>query len=302
MRARIRGRILVAVLGLVATAFASSGQAAPGPAVPLLQIDFIDVGQGDAALITSPAGKTVLIDGGPREAGPRLTAFLRAHHRGPIDLVVLTHRHADHLGGLAAVVREVGARMFLDAPYPHPSAAYQALLGALAETAVPVRQAERGRTVDLGGGATITLLSPPDPPISGSRSDVNANSVVLRVDYRGVGVLFAADAEAPTERWLLQAKAPLRAQVLKVAHHGSPYSSTARFLRAVAPSIAVVSVGERNDFGHPSPRTLEALERASARIYRTDRDGTVSVLTDGARIQVRTARTAQENGEILAAP
>ncbi len=161
-----------------------------------------------------------------------------------------------------------------------------------------MRQAERDRTIDIGGGATITLLTPPDPPIAHSRSDVNANSVIVRLDYRAVGVLFAADAEPQTERWLLTSGARLPAQVLKVAHHGGRYSSTAKFLRAVSPQAAVISVGVVNEYGHPTPEAIGRLERAHARVYRTDQDGTVTVETDGARIQVTTANGRRE---ILAA-
>ena len=294
MRRGFRRRFLA--LGLLLLVWAAPARArAPGR----LTVDFISVGQGDAALITSPAGKTVLIDGGPHESEDELLTFLRRRHVGPIDLVLLTHRHADHLGGLAAVVRAIGVRTFMDAPFPHPSPAYTALLGTLQAAHVLVRNAERGRTIDLGGGATLTLLGPPEPEITGSRSDVNANSVVTRLDFDRVGVLFTGDAEAKTEDWLLRAGAPLRAQVLKVAHHGSRYSSTARFLRAVRPSVAVISVGERNDYGHPAERTIEALERLPARVYRTDRDGTITVESDGARIDVR---TSAGDREILAAP
>ncbi len=263
-----------------------------------LRIDFISVGQGDAALVTSPTGKTVLIDGGPREAGPAVTGLLAARGATAIDLVLLTHRHEDHLGGLAAVVRAFPVRMFMDAPFPHASQVYQRLLETLAERKVAVRQAERGRTIDIGGGATLTLLTPPDPPITRSRSDVNANSVVVRLDYRSVGVLFAADAEPETERWLLASPARLSAQILKVAHHGGRYSSTPAFLRAVDPKAAVISVGAVNEYRHPTPETLARLARQRAHVYRTDQDGTVSVEIDGARIQLT---TAQGKREILAA-
>ena len=136
-------------------------------AAPPLTIEFLAVGQGDAALITSPTGKTILIDGGPRDAGPILVARLRTQAGHPLDLVLLTHRHADHLGGLAEVVRSVGARMYMDAPFPHPTPAYTALMGALAARAIPVRSAQRGRRIDLGGGAWLTLLSPPEPTLTG---------------------------------------------------------------------------------------------------------------------------------------
>jgi competence protein ComEC len=278
---------------LLVLACATSSPARAAPPAPL-RIDFIAVGQGDAALVTSPTGKTVLIDGGPKEAGPTLVALLRERRVAALDLVLLTHRHADHLGGLTAVVRRVGVRMFLDAPYPHKSAVYGTLLETLEARHVAVLRATSGRTIDLGGGAVITLLGPPDPPIDRSRSDVNANSVVVRLDYRGIGVLFAADAEPQTERWLLASTARLPAQILKVAHHGSSYSSTTAFLRAVAPLAAVISVGAPNNHGHPTPEAIARLEHLPARVYRTDQDGTVSVETDGARIVMTTARGKRE--------
>lgn len=291
------------LLASITCAAPAGAPPAPPAAIPArlpspLRIEFVAVGQGDAALVTGPTGKTVLIDGGPQEAGPTLTGLLRARHATGIDLVLLTHRHEDHLGGIAEVVRAVPVRMFIDATFPHPSQVYERLLETLAERHVMVRTATSGRTIDLGGGAILTLLGPPEPPITHSRSDVNANSVVARLDYHGFGVLFAADAEPQTERWLLTSGARLPAQILKVAHHGGRYSSTERFLSAVAPIVAVVSVGEPNGYGHPTPEALGRLERARAHVYRTDRDGTVTIETDGARIQVTTARGKRE---ILAA-
>ena len=289
-----RWALSLLVAAALACATSARAPASPAPAPAPLRIDFVAVGQGDAALVTSPTGQTVLIDGGPREAGPALAAALRSRHVTAIDLVLLTHRHEDHLGGLLPVIRGFTVRMFMDAPFRHDSAVYQELLDALDARHVAVRQAERNRTIDIGGGATITLLTPPDPPINHSRSDVNANSVVVRLDYGHAGVLFAADAEPQTERWLLASGARLPAQVLKVAHHGGRYSSTARFLNAVAPQAAVISVGVVNEYGHPTPEAIGRLERAHAQVYRTDRDGTVTVETDGTRIQVTTANGKRE--------
>jgi beta-lactamase superfamily II metal-dependent hydrolase len=256
-----------------------------------LRIDFFAVGQGDATLIVSPNGKTVLIDGGPRTSHDVLVAQIKRRTAGPLDLILLTHRHADHLGGLAAVIDAVGARLFMDAPFPHPSPAYASLLRLIEARQIPVRQAVAGRKVDLGGGASLELLGPPNPPLRGTRSDVNANSVVSRIAYGKIGVLLAADAEAPTESWLLASGMSLAAGVLKVAHHGSKHSSAAAFLRAVSPQIAIVSVGADNRYGHPAAPTIDRLAAAGARIYRTDRDGDITVETDGQRIDLRTARS-----------
>jgi beta-lactamase superfamily II metal-dependent hydrolase len=276
------------------TAATARGPGSMAPAPAPLRIDFVSVGQGDAALVTGPTGKTVMIDGGPTEAGATLTALLRARRAKGIDLILLTHRHEDHLGGIAAVVRAFPVRLFMDAPFPHASQAYEQLLETLQDRHVMVLNATRGRTIDLGGGAMLTLLTPPDPPIKRSRSDVNANSVVVRIDYGTTGVLLAADAEPQTEKWLLASDARLPAQVLKVAHHGGRYSSTPRFLSAVAPKAAVISVGVVNEYGHPTPETLARLEQQHARVYRTDRDGTVTLETDGARIEVTTANGKRE--------
>jgi competence protein ComEC len=265
-------------------------RAAPALAAGTLRVDFIDVGQGDAALVTSPTGKTVLIDGGPRHSAPALLAFLASHLHGPIDLVLLTHRHEDHLGGLPAAVRDFGARVFLDAPIEHAEKGYTSLMRALEARGAEVKQATRGRVIDLGGGAKLTLLGPPEPLITGSHSDVNANSVVARLVYGQLSVLFAGDAEAPTETWLLASGAPLRSVVLKVAHHGSRYASGARFLTAVKPQIAVISVGAQNRYHHPAPATLDRLARTAAKIYRTDMDGDVEIDSDGTQVRVHTAR------------
>ncbi len=263
-----------------------------------LRIDFIDVGQGDAALVTSPTGKTVLVDGGPSHSARALTTFLDAATDRPLDLILLSHRHEDHLGGLVAAVHQRGARLFLDAPVPHPGPAYSALMHELEDRQVVVRQATRGRRIDLGGGVVMTLLGPPDPPITGSRSDVNANSVVARLSYRKFAVLFTGDAEGPTEQWLLAVGAPVQATVLKVAHHGSRYASRVGFLRQVGAQVAVVSVGAHNEYHHPARETLAHLTRSGAHVYRTDVDGTVTLETDGATLRLRTTGGRREQLEL----
>ena len=273
--------LLLALLGLCAAPL-SSARAAE------LAISFLNIGQGDSALIVSPTGKRVLIDGGPPEAGERLVAALAAHRVTGLDLVILTHPHADHLGGLKKVAAAVPIRVFLDSGYPSTSPLYAGLLSVLAGRGVEVKRATAGRQIDLGGGALLTLLGPPSPWLTNTRSDVNANSVLARLTWQGRSALFTGDAEPETERWLLgQSTAagatrtatamPLRAELLKVAHHGGRFSSTMPFLQAVAPQIAVISVGTGNDYGHPTPEALSRLGQVGARVLRTYLDGEVTV-------------------------
>jgi beta-lactamase superfamily II metal-dependent hydrolase len=263
-----------------------------------LRVDFFDVGQGDSALIRSASGKTVLIDGGPREAGARVDATLNERGIRTLDLVLLTHRHLDHLGGLRTVLERHGTRMFLDAPYPHDIPEYGRLLAELDRQHVLVRQAEYGRNIDLGGGAILSLLGPPQPTLTGTRSDVNANGIVSRLDCGKLSILFAADSQTQSERWLVETQAQLRAAILKVSHHGSRTGSTSKFLQVVQPWLAIISVGTGNEYGHPDPQTVERLQRSGARVLRTDRDGPIAIESDCQTIHL----VVRGHKEVLRAP
>ncbi len=268
-----------------------------------MTVYFFDVGQGDAALVVSPVGKTVLIDGGPPSAGPALGARLKKILNAPVDLVVLSHPHLDHLGGLAEAIRSMGARMFMEPNFNHPSPAYEKLLDTLKERNVKLMIGEGGRNIGLGGGANLKLLLPSEPYIQGSRSDVNSNSIIARLSWENVSFLFTGDAERPTEQRLLGLGEDLRATVLKVAHHGSRHTTSSDFLAKVKPEAAVISCGAGNDYGHPTREAMDRLEDAKARIYRTDLDGEIVVKTDGRRIRVTTSKQgvpAPEGREVAA--
>ncbi len=258
-----------------------------------LEIWFLDVGQGDAAFVSTPSGKTILVDAGPPESAAWLAGFLRGRLSAPIDVAVLTHPHADHVGGMRAALLVAGARHYYDPVLDHPSPILEALYRLISERSragsLVAHRVRAGATepFDFGDGARLEFLAPADPLLSGTRSDVNANSIVCRLSLGEVAVLFAADAERQTEgRLLRRARSRLGAWVLKVAHHGSRHSSGPGFLRAVAPHLAVVSVGAGNGYGHPSPATLRRLRRAGARLHRTDLDGTLLVRTDGRTVEL----------------
>ncbi|AKU90290.1 ComEC/Rec2 family competence protein [Vulgatibacter incomptus] len=256
-----------------------------------LTLEVFDVGQGDAMLLTSPTGKRVLIDAGPPEAGERMAKRLRDRGIDALDLLVMTHPHLDHVGGVRAAIAAAPPRLVLDPGTDHPTRTYEQILDELLRRKIPLRIARRGTKIDLGGGAVAEVLAPPEPRLGGKRS-VNANSIVLAIRFGQIAWLLTGDAEPETERWLLrESGSSLRADLLKVAHHGSRHSSTAEFLRAVGPRDAIVSCGAGNDYGHPAPAAIERLERAGAKIWRTDRDGSLRVTTDGKTMRVERIET-----------
>jgi len=270
------------------------------PADGKLRVTFLDIGQGDASFIELPGGQRLLLDGGPAGArrldvGERVIApFLWNRPVGQLDVVAMSHSHPDHAGGLAAVLRRFRVKEFWDnGIWDAGSAELHRLVERSGATWRTLRQGER---IWLGAVA-VTVLNPPAVYLRGSArgpdSDENNNSVVLRLDWGLTSFLFTGDLEQEGERALLAGRQPLRHLVLKVAHHGSRYSTTDEFLEAAQPVLAVISVGARNPFRHPRPETLDRLRRAGARLYRTDRDGAIVVETDGATLTVTRWATRQ---------
>jgi beta-lactamase superfamily II metal-dependent hydrolase len=295
---------LFSLLLVLLTASAGLAQPTPppAPAGKPLTVYFFDVGQGDAALIISPTGKTVLIDGGPPEAGEHLAGRVRQLVSAPLDLVILTHPHLDHLGSLKDVIQAVGARRYMDPGFDHPSAAYRNLLEFVGKevgqvmTPQPNPQAPDSLlTIGLGEGATLTIhwpRHPREPFLKSTRSDANSNSIVARLTYGTTAFLFTGDAEADTEEALLRKSTDYTSTVLKVAHHGGKHSSTKAFLDAVKPRAAVISSRTGNEYGHPTPEALERLESVGARIFRTDQDGEIKAVSNGTTVTLQAEQGA----------
>ncbi|MFU8874803.1 ComEC/Rec2 family competence protein [Micromonospora sp. SL4-19] len=236
------------------------------------------VGQGDAVVLPVAAGRAVVVDAGPDPAG--VDACLRRLGVREVPLLVVSHFHADHVGGIAGVFRgrrvaDVVTPQWSEPPFGVSQVRAAAHDGAAVLRAVPAGWRWRA------GGTELTVLGPPYP-LRGSRSDPNNNSLVLAATVAGVRILLPGDAETEEQRALLETLPPgaVRADVLKVAHHGSAYQDP-EFLDEVRPAVALVSVGVDNDYGHPNPGLLDRLTRAGARVLRTDTDGDVAAVRGG---------------------
>ncbi|MDR7486502.1 MAG: DNA internalization-related competence protein ComEC/Rec2 [Armatimonadota bacterium] len=295
-------RISAAATALVACAMWLGSATQPPPA---LVVTALDVGQGDAILIRSPSGRAALVDGGgeigAERAGwdvgrRRVVPALRRAGLQRVDVLLLSHPHEDHVGGLPAVVENFPVGLVLDPGVPHPSPSYARWLRLIEAARIPYRIARAGVLIDLGGGVRLAILYPPDPIPDLDGDPVHAGGVVARLTHRGAALLLTGDAEAATERFLVDRGAPLASQVLKVGHHGSRTSTTRAFLDRVRPQMAVISVGADNVFGHPHPATLQALSDAGVVVYRTDLDGAVTLTSNGAGWHAATARARTDAG------
>lgn len=262
----------------------------PAPSRPVaVSLDVLAVGQADAILLSSAANKHLLVDGGDAEDGPMVVAHLRTASACPLDLILLSHPHADHLGGLPRVIEECGTRRYMDGGYHHESKSYARLLKLLEEREIPLLRAEAGRQIDLGAGVVLTLLGPPQPFLQDGTEGANASSVVARLAVGKASVLLAGDANASEEAWLLSRGQRLRSTVLKVGHHGSRTSSTAAFLDAVSPRLAVVS-NKPNAPKHPHPETLARLRAARAQVIETAKEGTIHLALDAEGVSWSSAK------------
>jgi competence protein ComEC len=252
-----------------------------------LALHFLDVGQGDAAAIRTPGGHWLLVDAGPAgegaDAGRRVVApFLQRQGARSLSLAVVSHAHADHLGGLPSVMTQFRPGLVLEPGADVADPRYSAFLGRLLHDGVPWHAARAGERFELDG-VHFTVLHPV-PGWPGWGEDVNEDSVVLLVEYGDFQALFAGDAGFPAEAAMHDRLR--RVDLLKVGHHGSRGSTGDAWLDALAPTAAVISLG-RNDYGHPAPATLARLAAHGVAVHRTDREGTITVLTDGRRMTLR---------------
>jgi competence protein ComEC len=261
------------------------------------ELHLLDVGQGDAVALRTPRGRWLLVDAGRRwkggDAGARTVVPWLRRRGGALAALVLTHPHADHVGGAATVLARLHPAEVWDPGFALGSSVYREVLTAARRSRTRWRRVAPGDSLDIDG-VVVTVLAP-DPVWTASLDDPNLASVVLSVRIGRVRMLLTGDAEAPEEAWLLErarhdstVAAALRADVLKVGHHGSRTSSTPAFLAAVRPRLALVSVGRGNTYGHPHAEVVRRLVDGGARVVRTDESGSIVVRVAGARVTVET--------------
>ena len=247
---------------------------------------FVDVGQGDAAVVVCD-GKTLVIDGGTDEGGDALCTYLRnTLQPAQIDYMIATHPHADHIGGLSGALNYASVGTAYCPVTTGTTETFQSFVKYLAQRGKQITVPTAGETFALGG-AQVQILGP-----LRRAEDSNDNSIVLKVSFGATSFLFTGDAERAEEQDLLNAGVNLQSTVLKVGHHGSDTSTSYPFLRAVAPQYAVISVGTGNSYGHPTEAVLSRLRDAGVTTFRTDMQGEITAVSDGQTVNFSTAKNA----------
>ena len=244
------------------------------------EVHFIDVGQGDAALIKCD-DKYMLIDAGENDKGTLVQNYLEKQGVDKLDILVGTHPDSDHIGGLDVIITKFECKTILMPDCEKDTATYRDVIDAITYKNYSITYPEVGEVYSLGE-AIITVLAP-----SYYYEDTNNNSIVLKVSYGESDFLFMGDAEIESEQAILNSDFNLDCEVIKMGHHGSSTSNSEELIRAVSPDYSIISCGENNSYGHPHYETLELIDTYNITNYRTDKDGTIIAISDGKDIRFK---------------
>lgn len=242
-----------------------------------LKVHFLDVGQADSMLIETPGGKSMLIDAGNNADSDMVVSYIKNKKINKIDVLVGTHPHEDHIGGMDVVIKSFDIGKIYMPKASSTTKTFEDVLNALKAKGLKVTTAAAGVSIDLDKGTGCEILA----PIGSGYGDINNYSVVIKLTFGDTTFLFAGDAEELSEKEMLNKGYDLKADVLKIGHHGSSSSTSAAFLKAVAPEYAVICVGKENSYGHPTKETLDKLVQAKIQVLRTDINGTIIAVSDG---------------------
>lgn len=263
---------------------------------PLLAVHFINVGQGDSILIQTPEKQNILIDGGGTpfsdyDMGKNVVIpYLRRQGVNHLDIMVLTHPDLDHMEGLLPVLEEIKVDLVIDSNIPCQEEIYKDFLALIKKNGkTTYHKTQAGDKIEVCKDIDIFIINPIYSDLTINENNFNNNSIVLKLRYENINFLFTGDIEEEIEKKILSNNASLNSNILKVAHHGSISSTSTKFLDAVAPEVAVISVGS-NNFGHPHPDVIKKLENRCQQVFSTDRNGTVLVKTNGKNIYIDTLR------------
>jgi len=277
---RIRFLIFALVLLLVVGYFASLLPREEGPRGDALTISVLDVGQGDSVFIELPGGETVLIDAGEGKYADGIISYINSAGYSTLNYVVATHPHADHIGGMAKVLRAFDVVNVYMPKLSHTTVTFEKLLDTIEQKGLTIKTAKAGVVCFESEELRVEFIA----PVADSYKNLNNSSAVMLLSYGGRRFVFMGDAETEAERDIMDNTSNLNVDWIKLGHHGSGTSSGDEFLRWLSPSFAVISVGKGNDYHHPAKNTLKKLRDQGIQIWRTDEDGAVVFSCDGYEI------------------
>lgn len=245
-----------------------------------MAVHFIDVGQGDSILVQFPSEENMLIDAGENDKGDVVIDYLKNQGVTRIDYLVGTHPHSDHIGGMDDVIDEFDIGEIYMPKVSHTTKTYKDVLEAIDNKGLKIKAAKTGMTIPVKD-AKAEILAPDDDMKS---DDLNDHSIVIKLSYGETVFLLQADAEKRTEASILESGTDIKADVLKLGHHGSSTSNTNEYIEAVDPDYGIISLGKDNKYGHPHKEVMALMDEKGITIYRTDEDGTIVAISDGKEV------------------
>ncbi len=282
--------VMISCLLLCSCSVTINEQSPPQKDSNTLSVHYLDVGQGDSIFVELPGGSSMLIDAGVSRLGESITSYISSLGYDKIDYLIATHPHADHIGSMAYIVDNMDIGEIYMPKVSTNTKTFESLLESISSKGLKIKTASAGVNIIDDEQIVADIVA----PVKIDDDELNNCSAVIKIKFKNTSFLFTGDAE---KEELEDITADISADVLKVGHHGSRTSTGKKFLAMVNPEIAVISLGKDNDYGHPHKNTIKCLNKINAEIYRTDKDGTIIVTSDGQEISVQTGGISMVRGE-----